>query len=153
MKRGIIFLCFIVLILSANFALSQESAEELAKAILEKDNISEAKEVAGLVLNESISEAQEEATKKREEKVMNSLKLLIVSAIIVTILIIFGPGLFKKIRRYLRRLLLYVLIFWTKLKKPNKQFIRDTLTYYGFKRKHVYDAVHRYEKRWGLKKK
>jgi hypothetical protein len=152
MKRVTIFLCFIVLILSANFVLSQDNTQILAQVILEQDNLTEAKEMASLVLNESIAEAQEKAAKIREEKVMYALKWLLVFAIIVIILIIIGPLIFKKVRRYIRRLSLYILIFWTKRKKQDKQFIRDTLTYYGFKRKHVYDAVHRYEKRWGLKK-
>jgi len=154
MKRVIIFLCFIALILCANFALSQDDdVQILAKVILEQENITEAKEIVNLILNESAAEAQEEANKIREEKVTKVLKLLISFAIIAAIIIFIGPAIFKKSRRFFRRIILYILIFWTKRKKPEKQFIRDTLIYYGFKRKHVYDAIHRYEKKWGIKKK
>lgn len=124
MKKGVIFLCFVIMVLVSNIVLSQDN----------------------------ITKSQEQVTNTRAKNVMIYLKWMLIFAIIFVFLLTFGGNIFRKIRRSLRRKLLYIFIFFIKRKNPDKQFIREKLIDYGFKTKHVYDATHRYEKRWGLKK-
>jgi cell division protein FtsW (lipid II flippase) len=117
-------------------------------AILFLANIAIAQPVYIADLNYS---QQKSVNQEREKEVLNALFWIGLIAILAFILIFIGPKLFRRTRRKLRRLLLYSLMFLIKLKNPDETYIRNRLFKYGFKRRHIADAAHRFRKNWGFK--